>query len=308
MKRQLPRLSYANVVSTLCRFLPLGRGALAASALAAAMVAPAPAAATITVGSDLTEAASTQPSACAPYATSCTNMLVRAKRGNLYPAASPADGTLVGFGIKSGGAGAGTFRLLRLDTAIAAKVLLVGGVGTGPTVNLPGAGTFELPASLPIRAGDSLGIDSSGSTAFGACQTGAGGAESWRFSPPIADGSWLQPVQSSDDCELLVNAVVEPSASVGFGRGTVTRAGRTLLALRLPGPGVLTLSGSEIRTVARTIGRAGKLGVPVRLRPAARRRLASSGHARVEVSETFAPTGGVAASETATVNFKAGRR
>jgi hypothetical protein len=293
MKRQLPRLRLANVVSTFC----LG-------ALAAPLVGPAPAGATITIGSDLTEAAATQPSACAPYATSCTSMLVLAKRGNLNPAASPADGTVVGFGIKSGGPGAVTFRLLRLDTAIAAKVLLVGGVGTGPTVSLPGAGTFEFPASLPIEAGDWIGIDSSGSTAYGACQNGA---ESWRFSPPIADGSWLQPVQSSDRCELLIQAVVEPSASVGFGKGTVTRARKTLLALRMPGPGELTLSGTEIGTVARTIGRAGKVSVPLRLRAAAHRRLVSSGHARVEVSETFAPDGGVPASESATVNFRGGR-
>lgn len=277
-----------------------------AAAVVTALV-PGTAAASIIVGSDLTEAASTQPSACAPYSTSCTSMLVRAKAGNLYPTASPADGTVVGFGIKSGGPETVTFRLLRLDTAIAAKVLLVGGVGTGPTVNLPGAGTFEFPASLPIKAGDALGIDSSGSTAYGACQNGTGGGESWRFSPPIAEANWM-PVQSSDSCELLVDAVVEPSASVGFGKGTVTRKGRALLALRLPGPGTLTLSGGQISTASRTIGQAGVASVPVRLKAAARHRLASSGHVRVQVSETFAPTGGIAATESATVDFKGGKR
>jgi hypothetical protein len=100
---------------------------------------------------------------------------------------------------------------------------------------------------------------------------------------------------------------VVPLASVGFGKGTITRKGRALLALRLPGPGMLTLSG-DIRTASRTIEGAGRSRVPVRLKAAARRRLASSGHARVEVSETFAPTGGVAATESKTVNFKGGKR
>lgn len=277
---------------------------LLTAALAAGVTA-APAGATITIGSDLTEAASTQPSGCATFAPSCTSMLARTKQGNLNPVASLADGTVVGFGIKSGGAETVTFRLLHLDAAIAAKVLLVGGAGTGPTVSLPGAGVFEFPASLPIRAGDSVGFDSSSSTAYGACQSGA---ESWSFSPPLADGGMLEPPQSSHDCELLVNAVVEPSASVRFGKGTVTRTAKARLSLRLPGPGTLTLSGSEIQTVTRSIARAGRFSVQVHLRGDAGSRLAKSGHVRVQVSETFAPTGGVAAAEYKTVNFKGGTR
>jgi hypothetical protein len=279
--------------------------AVVAATLAVATAAPGPASATITVGSDLTEAASTQPSDCASLAPPCTSMLARTKQGNLDPAASPADGTVVAFAIKSGGAGTLTFRLLHLDAAIAAKVLLVGGAGTGPTVSLPGAGIFEFPTSLPIRAGDSVGFDSSSSTAYGACQ---GGADSWTFSPPIADGGSLQPPQSSEDCELLVNAMVEPSASVGFGRGTVTPTAKARLALRLPGPGMLTLSGSAIRTVTRSIARAGRFSVRVQLRGDAGRRLAKSGHLRVRVSETFTPAGGAPATESRTVNFKGGKR
>ena len=297
MKRARPRLTYANVVSTLCLFLVLGGGALAAG------VTAAPAGATITIGSDLTEAASTQPIACATFAPTCTSMLARTKQGNLDPAASPADGTVVGFGIKSGAAETVTFRLLHLNAAIAAKLLLVGGTGTGPTVSLPAAGVFEFPASLPIRAGDSVGFDSPGSTAYGACQSGA---ESWRFSPPLVDAGMAEPPQSSDECELLVNAVIEPSANVRFGKGTVTRTGKAKLVVRLPGPGKLTLSGSEIRTVTRSIASEGSSTVQVHLRGNARGRLARSGHVRVRVSETFAPTGGVAAAESKTINFKGG--
>ena len=283
----------------------MGRAAPLLLCLMAALALASPAEATITVGSDLTEAASSQASDCSPLAPTCTSMLARAKPGNLYPAASPADGTVVRFGIKSGDAETVTFHLLHLDADIAAKVLLVGGASTGPTVTLPGPGTFEFPASVPIKAGDSVGFDSSSSTAYGACQSGA---ELWKFSPPLVDGASFQPPQSSQDCELLVDAVVEPSASVGFGRGAVSRAGRTRLVLHLPGPGTLTLSGTQIRTVRRNIARAGTFNAPVHLRGDARRRITKSGHARVGVSETFTPTGGVAGVESLIVNFKGGTR
>jgi hypothetical protein len=279
--------------------------ALLGAALTAASLAPGRAEATITIGSDLSGPASMQKALCGTYATSCTSVLMRTKPGNLHPAASPADGTVVGFGVKSGAAGTLTFRLLRLDSPIASKVLLLGGVGTGPTVDLPGAGTFDFGANLSIKAGDWIGIDSASSNAYETCQ---GGAETWRLSPPVAEGTYMAPTQSSDVCELLVDAVIEPSASVGFGGGKVTRSGRALLTLRMPGPGVLALGGPEIRTADREVAAAGPINIAVFLRGDARKRLQMSGHVRVKVSETFTPTGGGAASESRTVNFKGGTR
>jgi hypothetical protein len=76
----------------------------------------------------------------------------------------------------------------------------------------------------------------------------------------------------------------------------------------MPGPGTLTLGGPEIRTTDREIAAAGPVNIALSLRRGARKRLQASGHVRVKVSETFTPTGGVAASESRTVNFKGGTR
>jgi hypothetical protein len=228
-------------------------------------------------------------------------MLISVKKGNAYPAVSPANGTITAFNVKSGGPDTATFRLVWLDAAVSAKVLLATGAGTGPTVNLPGPGTFEFPTDLPIEAGDYVGLDSSQSTAYGACQMGA---YSYGFEPPLADGASLVPPLLSGSCELLVNAVVEPSATVVFGKGTVARAtGKAKLALKLPGPGKLLLRGKGIKKVTRQIGRAGPLSLPLKISAEVRKKLSNGGGLKLKLSETFAPTGGNSATQTAAVGF-----
>jgi hypothetical protein len=284
----------------------IGSGVVAVTvALALALALTSPARASIVVGSDLSETAAGpgQASDCAPVSPPCTSMLAGVKQGNPFPAASPASGTVVAFDIKTGGPSTVTFRLLRLDSAVAAKVILVGGDGTGPTVDLPGPGAYEFPAGLPIRAGDYVGFDSSLFSAYGACQAGA---SSYGFSPPLPDGGGaLQPPLASGSCELLVNAVVAPSAALVFGRGTVARAsGRATLGLRLPGPGELTLSGRDVKTVSKHIARAGRLHLPLSLKLRARNRLARQGSVKLKLSTTFTPTGGSAAGRSAVVRFR----
>jgi hypothetical protein len=266
------------------------------------LIPSAAARAAVTVGSDLSEPAATpaQAKGCEPVLAPCTNMLAGVKRGNAYGATSATDGTVVAFDVKAGGPDTLTFRLLRQNAAIAAKVILVAGDGTGPTVTLPTAGTYQFPVSLPIRAGDAVGFDASSYTAYGACLTGA---SSYLFSPPLEDGRASIP-PSGGSCELLLNAVVEPSAAVSFGRASVDRAGRVRLALRLPGPGDLTLGGSGIGRLSRRIPGAGRLFVRLRLRPATRRRLARGEVVALALSATFAPLGGTAASTSATVKVR----
>jgi hypothetical protein len=273
-------------------------------ALALALALNPAARASIVVGSDLTETAAqpSQASNCAPLSPPCTNMLAGVKQGNPFPATSPASGTVVAFDIETGGPSTVTFRLLRLDYAVSAKVILVAGDGTGPTVDLPGPGAYEFPTNLPIRSGDSVGFDSSLFSAYGACQTGA---SSYSFSPPLPDRVALQQPQSSGPCELLVNAVVVPSAALGFGKGTVARgSGRAKLSLRFPGPGKLTLTGRDIKRVSKHILRAGRLSLPLSLKSRARKRSARRGSIMLRLSATFAPTGGSAARKSALVRFR----
>ncbi len=275
--------------------------AVFAIVLAAAL--PSTAFASIIVGSDLSEpaAAPSQASVCAKAPAPCTNMLVSVKHGNAYPAASPADGRVVAFNVKSGGPGTATFRIVRFDAAVSAKVLLATGAGTGPAVNLPGPGAYEFPANLPIEAGDYVGFDSSQSTAYGSCQTGA---YSYGFEPPLVDGATMVQPQTTGSCELLVNAVVEPSAAIVFGKGTVARtSGKAKLTLRLPGPGELALRGKGIAKVSRQIGRAGPLNLPLKISAKARDKLTNGGVLKLKLSASFTPTGGSNATQARTVPF-----
>jgi hypothetical protein len=276
---------------------------VAAFVLVGAAAFPSTALASIVVGSDLSEPAATpsQASVCAKAPAPCTSMLISVKQGNAYPAASPADGTVVAFDIKSGGPGTATFRLVRLDAAVSAKVLLATGAGTGPTVNLPGPGSYEFPANLQIKAGDHVGLDSSQSTAYGSCQMGA---YSYGFEPPLADGGPLVQPQLTGSCELLVNAVVEPSAAIVFGKGTVARtSGKANLALEFPSPGRLVLRGKGIKKVSRQIGRAGSLSLPLKISAKVRNKLTNGGGLKLKLSATFTPTGGSSATQSATVGF-----
>ena len=283
-----------------------GVGPYAAAVAGAVLIALAlssTAQASIVVGSDLTEAAATPALAsnCAPISAPCTTMLAGVKRGNPYPAASPASGTVIAFDVKTGGPGTIAFRLLRLDAAVAAKVLLVTGDGSGPTAALAGAGIYEFPADLPIGAGDYVGFDSSLFTAYGDCQQSA---YTYGFSPPLPDRGSLQPPSGSGSCELLVNAVVIPSATVHFGKGSFNRAsGKAKLGLELPGPGNLTLLGKGIGRVSRQVGRAGALDLPLAITAAARRKLTKNGSVKLRLSATFVPTGGTAATQSVAVVF-----
>jgi hypothetical protein len=283
-----------------------GIGILAVGAMAVvaiALVLASPARASIIVGADLASLAAdpAQASDCAPAPSPCTTMLFEVPQGSSIPAASPAAGTVVAFDIETGGPSTVTFRLLRLDAAVAGKVILASGVGTGPTVDLPGPGTYEFPTSLPIRVGDRVGVDSSSLNAYSACRPFA---DSLVFSPPLPDGGSLQTPMSSK-CELLVNAVVLPSATVGFGKGTVDRAsGRAKLGLRLPGPGELTLTGPGIGRVSKRFAWADRLNLPIRLRSGARKRVTRRGSAELRLAATFAPVGGEAASQSALVRFR----
>lgn len=260
--------------------------------------------ASIVVGSDLSEPAVTpeQASSCAPTPAPCTSLLAAVKLGNPYPASSPADGTVVAFDIKSGGPSTVTFRVAQFDSEIIAKIgILAAGDGTGPTVELPGPGVYEVPTDLPIKAGEHVGIDSSLFTAFGACQANA---YSVGFSPPLANGGELQRGQINGSCELLVNAVVVPSAVIGFGNGAVVdTAGRAKLRLKLPGPGRLTLKGRGIRKTSKLVGWAGPLNLQLRLTAGSRKRIANAGSASLKLSATFTPNGGSASTQSATVRF-----
>jgi hypothetical protein len=232
--------------------------ALSAMAFAIAAIAPASSSATITFGSDLKTPPSEFTDDCLLTDGSCTHILTGVHRGNEFPAASPTDGVIVKFGIKSATADLVTFRLGRLSDHFRAT-----GAGTGSVVLLPGAGTFSFPADTPVRAGDYVGVDTSSVSASStACGTGG---RWFAYHPPLVDGGQFQHPDYNSTCEFLVNATVRPSNRFKFDGVFVNKnRGTAKLALRVPGPGRLALSGEGIKPVTKHATKAGHARLSIR--------------------------------------------
>jgi hypothetical protein len=291
---------------------------LFALSLALVPLAPATAGGTITVGSDLSRTPTSQYNDCKLSTAPCTQLTANVHAGNLYPATSPTDGTVVGWGIRTGvscGAVIGpcnatdtvTFRLGRLvpgtNTAVGAATGPTVALKPNPAVMLKYPGEYFFPGPGPaIHVGDAVGIDTSATWAAsaypGACDQGAFYVT---LHPVPANGGSPQSFDANSNCELLVNAVVKPSTTVKFGKLKGPFKGIYLLTVEVPGPGALSLRGKGVARQAagpavawasKTVTAAGKAKVKIKPKGAAKRALAASGRAKVKVKIIFSPVGG----------------
>src|SRR3954453_21885836 len=122
---------------------------------------------------------------------------------------APMDGKIVRFRVRAGAPGSLTLRVARYANGMAR------GDGTGPTVNYQGRGYDEneanaietFPANLTVHKGDSVGFDSSSTSAL---YCSSGGAHPAVFSPAL--GNALQPTTKRDGCELMIQADMVPTA------------------------------------------------------------------------------------------------
>jgi hypothetical protein len=288
-------------------------------ALAAAALTPAISQATVTVGSDLSLTPTSTANTCNLASAPCTQLTANVHAGNLNAAQSPTNGTVVGWGIRTGVPPCGpvigpcdptdtvTFRLGKIVPGSSSAV----GQATGPMVTLrPNPpvqlqyqGQYFFPGPGPaIHVGDSVGIDTSRTWAISASPGGCSSGSFFNtFSPVLTNGGSPQSIAATSSCELLVNAVVEPSTTVKFGKLQGPFKGIYLLTVEVPGPGELSLRGkgvarqateTKVATVSKTVTEAGKAKLKVKPRGAVRRALASKGKAKVKVKVTFAPVGG----------------
>jgi hypothetical protein len=264
--------------------------ALGISTLTVAGVGLAPAGswAAITVGSDLTLPATSTAEHCILSTPPCTRLPLAYHTGNAFPRMSPAKGVVTSFGIKSAAAETVTFRLGQFPGAGAGR-----GGGAGPTVLVPGPGVFSFPASLKVRAGDIVGFDGSSTRAVTGLPQGCGNTPTTGgyvlFNPPLTNGS-VQQGDSTNSCEVLVNAVIEPSNRFSIGK-LKPHSGIGILGINVPGPGHLSLSGKGARG-RMTAKQAGATKLKIRPTGSAKRSLATTGRVTLTVKVTFAPIGG----------------
>jgi len=97
---------------------------------------------------------------------------------------------------------------------------------------------------------------------------------------------------------------VKPSNAFSFGKLQLNKAkGTAKLTVSVPGPGKLTLAGSQVKKASKSVAAAGKPQLPIAAKGSAKSKLSRTGSAKVKVKVTYVPTGGEAASRTKTVKL-----
>lgn len=235
------------------------RWAIALATTAASMsLANTAQAANVTVGSPLT--ASFKQASVEASGTLFNSALVE-------PGAhitSPVSGAIVRWRIVSGEGGPFKLRVLRP----------VGGttytaVGTSSPQTPSGLGAQDFPTTLPIQAGDAIGIDTVKGEKLGAIELVGAAFSAWI--PPLAEGSSLPYLGTEPGFEVAFNAEVQPRpaiASVSPGSGslrgktTVTITGTDFTGASTVSFGATPASGFAVDSESQitAVSPAGKVG------------------------------------------------
>jgi IPT/TIG domain len=185
----------ANVVSGLCLAVATAAAVLLSSDASAR-------AATVTVGSTLTP-----PFVASEYGTPLTVMNAALPESGAQ-VVSPIDGTIVRWRVLSTEGGPFKLRVLRRVAGMTFT-----GVGTSGPEMSAGAALQTFATSLPIQAGDAIGLDnSSGSDKIG--RKVIPGAQYSYWEPPLPSGATAATTGSVANLEFAFNADVQPPPSI----------------------------------------------------------------------------------------------
>jgi hypothetical protein len=177
--------------------------AVAGSAVAAAIATAAPPSQTVTLGSTTGN----------PSANICVQSIdctyVPFSGASAPELQVPFDGKVTSFSVNSGSA-VGTVQLRVLRPAGGGKFT---GAGTGPSETL-NTGTTTFTVSLPVKAGDVIGLDNS-SSALMFDTTSPTAITAYYELPPLADGATGAPNHNQSGYRLLLSATVQSSTTTG---------------------------------------------------------------------------------------------
>jgi hypothetical protein len=214
----------------------------------------------------------------------------------------PAGGDQITSWSTNGGAGAGrtlAMKIFRLVSGTTYQVV----AHDGPRPINPGLNTF--PVSIPVKAGDVVGINSGNSgSGLSSCFFSVTPETALFFNPGVADGSSAT-YGPDPNLRANVTAVVasKPLNSFSFGKVKDNRKkGTARLAVSVPGPGTLTLTGKGIKpdlraggaTASIAVAAAGTVQLPVNPKHKLRKKLRKRGKVKVKVSVTYTPRGEIA--------------
>jgi hypothetical protein len=218
-----------------------GRLAAAIAALAVSLALPAGATGAVTIGAKL-ETLTPLVGAYNCDTPHCTLINSALGSANTEPGGltSPVTGTIVGFRLRTGGDPASdvSLRVLR------GSGTTFTGAGTGPPVNQAANQTVLHPVSLPIRAGDHLGVNCcSGDDGITTSDVpGSGTFLVWGTAAALllADGETRAFDSDHQDNVVMMNADVEPSNALTID-GAKVKKGKVIATVTAPNDGTVTM-------------------------------------------------------------------
>lgn len=162
-------------------------------------------AAIVTVGSPLTAAFA--PRGLGLQGTAVNNEL--GEKG--AKVTSPISGTIISWHLLDSFGGAFKLRVL---LPVEASATLYKGSGTSAPETPSGLGLQTFSASLPIRAGETIGLDYPASTATVGAAGPMPGARYFTWAPPILEGTERTATEINEGGELAFNAQVQPPPTI----------------------------------------------------------------------------------------------
>ena len=259
-----------------------------------------PAHGAVTIGSNLVTTHTTNMPGCNIPCTA-TNLALAPANTALGGLRSPVRGTVTSWRVRANTGNALRLRVLR---PVAATTFT--GVGISEAGSFAGPGVSpEFPTSLPINIGDWIGLESSsGNLVLG---TNPGATMAFWNMPVLAEGATLAANGTGAGVEVLVQATVQPSNQLIFGRRTFNRKkGTTTLTVVVPNPGAISFPRVKGVNVSgpTAIAAGGEFKYKVRARGKKRKRLLDKGKATVQPRFSFAPRDGVAGSQQVSVKLR----
>jgi len=224
--------------------------------------------------------------------------------------ASPVNGTIVAYRVNVSSSSTGRFAIRVLRAA-------GGGAFTGAGSSAPAmpsaTGLQTFSASLPIRAGDLVGLDLSDSGSECRVSNTVSGStiNEWGNPGLLADGQTASPHFTYANQEILFNADVAPTNTVAVGATQRNKKkGTATLNLTLPNPGDLTGSGKGVHVasaggavISKSVS-AGAAQLLVKAAGKAKKTLNATGKVKVKVAITYTPTLGDPHTQSVKVKLK----
>jgi hypothetical protein len=228
--------------------------------------------------------------------------------GTSYTA--PATGRITSWSSTAGvGAGPGAKYTIKVFRQVFGFTYSVVGHDGPRPLSESGVSTFA--SDLPVQPGDVLGIHTStiGTNCTGA-ETGlSGDTPLFRGMSNLADGSSGEFTGDNDNVRLNIAAELVPTNT--FTLGAVQRNkknGTATLAVSVPNPGELALSGNGVKaagaSAAQAVPTAGEVSLLVRARGKKKRKLNETGKVKLNLDVTYTPTGGDASAQSTKLKLK----